>query len=132
MKYGVIIIEKKEHELLRRIMNMAHYHKDETYKNSIDKLSKELARARIVTSKNMPEDVIRFNSTVTIETAFKVKKNYQIVTPDKSDINKNKISVLAPMGLALIGYAKGDEILWQFPTGERAIKIIDVTQLELV
>lgn len=54
------------------------------------------------------------------------------MTPDKSDIKLNKISILAPMGLALFGYAEQDEILWQFPAGVSAIKIKTVEQLELV
>lgn len=132
MKYGGIIVEKKEYDLLRRIISMAHYHKDPTYKLSIEKLSKELATAKILANKNMPEDVVRFNSMVSIQTAFNDAKTYQLVTPEKSDIKLNKISVLAPMGLALFGYAKEDEILWQFPTGESAIKITKVEQLELV
>lgn len=132
MKYGEIIVEKKEHELLRRIITMAHYYKDETYKLSIEKLRNELGRARIVSNKKMPEDVVRFNSMVTIQTPFNVQKSYQVVTPEKSNIQENRISVLAPMGLALFGYAKGDEILWQFPSGESAIKILEVEQLELV
>ena len=132
MKYGEIIVEKKEYDLLRRIISMAHYHKDPTYKVSIEKLSKELAKAKILVNKNIPADVVRFNSNVTIQTAFNVEKTYQLVTPEKSDIKLNKISVLAPMGLALFGYAKDDEILWQFPAGVSAIKITEVEQLELV
>ena len=111
---------------------MAHYHKDPTYRASIEKLSNELAKAKILANKNMPADVVRFNSTVTIQTAFNVEKTYQLVTPEKSDIKQNKISVLAPMGLALFGYAKEDEILWQFPTGESTIKITEVEQLDLI
>jgi len=132
MKYGEIIVEKKELEMLKNIMSMAHYHKDASYRASIEKLNNELAAAKIVSNKDMPDDVIRFNSTVTIQTSYNVTKSYQLVTPEKSDIKQNKVSVLAPMGLALFGYAKGDEILWQFPAGESAIKIIDVEQLELV
>lgn len=132
MKYGGIIVEKKEYELLRRILSMAHYHKDPTYRLSIEKLTNELKTAKILINKNMPEDVVRFNSTVTIQTVFNVAKTYQLVTPEKSDIKLNKISVLAPMGLALFGYAREDEILWQFPAGESAIKITEVKQLKLV
>lgn len=132
MKYGEIIVEKKEYELLKRIMSMAHYHKDPTYRASIEKLSEELTHARIVPNKEMPKDVIRFNATVTIQTAFNVTKTYQLVSPERSDLKQNRISILAPMGLALFGYAQGDEILWQFPAGESAIKIIEVEQLELV
>ena len=132
MKYGEIIVEKKEYESLKRIMGMAHYAKDNSYRESMEKLTDELRRAKIVYRKDMPEDVIRFNSTVTIKTIFDVEKSYQLVTPEKSNIKLNKISVLAPMGLALFGYAKGDEILWKFPAGESYIKVLEVKQLELV
>ena len=132
MKYGEIIVEKKEYKLLRQIMGMAHFHKDASYRNSIEKLNEELKRANIVNKKDLPDDVIRFNSTVTIETQFNIQKTYQIVIPEKSDIKLNKISILAPMGLALFGYAQGDEILWKFPVGESFIKILQVNQLELV
>lgn len=128
MKYGVVVIEEKEHELLRRFIGLSQEYKDHTYKLSVDKLRNELLNARIVKNMDMPVDVVRMNSTVTIKTPFNVEKTYQIVTPDKSDIRKNMISVLAPMGLALFGYAEGDEIQWQFPAGEKAIKITQVRQ----
>lgn len=132
MKYGTLIIEKREFKILRNLMSMAHYYKDATYKASLEKFNEELAKAKVLSDKDMPEDVIRLYSTVTIQSAFKVKKSYQLVTPEKSDLRQNKISVLAPMGLALFGYAKGDEFLWHFPAGESEISIIDVEQLELV
>ena len=131
MKYGELIVEKKEIKILKNIMGMAHYHKDKTYKASLEKLNGELGKARILSNKEMPEDVVRINSIVTIELAKGIKKTYQLVTPEKSDINQNRLSLLAPMGLALFGYAKGDEVLWQFPAGESAIKIIEVEQLIL-
>ncbi|MGM0934373.1 MAG: GreA/GreB family elongation factor [Bacteroidota bacterium] len=128
MKYGVIIIEKKEKELLNRIISMAQYYKDDNYKISILKLSEELKNARFLSNKEMPEDVVRFNSVVSISTPFSVSREYQIVSPEKSDIRQNKISILAPMGLALFGYAKGDTLKWNFPTGENIISIDDVRQ----
>lgn len=128
MKYGVIIIEKNEKELLNRIISMAQYYKDENYKISILKLSEELKNARILSNQEMPEDVVRFNSVVSISTPFSVSREYQIVSPEKSDIKQNKISILAPMGLALFGYAKGDTLKWNFPTGENIISIDDVRQ----
>ncbi|HSP12917.1 MAG TPA: GreA/GreB family elongation factor [Salegentibacter sp.] len=131
MKYGVIIIEKKEKELLNRIISMAQYYKDENYKISILKLSEELKNARFLSNKEMPADVIRFNSVVSISTPFSASREYQIVSPEKSDIRQNKISILAPMGLALFGYAKGDTLKWNFPTGENIISIDDVRQQEL-
>lgn len=128
MKYGKIIIEKKEYELLKRIISMSQYHKDKTYRASIEKLHTELDQAELVSKKKMPDDVIRFDSLVTIEIPGNITKTYEIVIPEKSDLKNNKISVLAPMGLALFGYAKGDEVEWQFPKGLSHIKILDVQQ----
>ena len=126
MKYEEIIIEKREYELLKQIISSAAHNKDKTYKASIEKLANELKSATIVSDKAMPEEIVRFNSIVTIQTPFGEPKSYQIVTPEKSDIANNKLSVLAPMGLALFGYAISDEIMWQFPTGVHAIKILKV------
>ncbi|WP_037321211.1 GreA/GreB family elongation factor [Salegentibacter sp. Hel_I_6] len=129
MKYDVIIIEKVEYELLKRIVSMAQYYKDSTYRASIEKLKNELDLAKIVNEEDMPEDVVRFNSKVGIATPFSVNRTYQIVTPDQSNIKENKISILAPMGLALFGYAQGDEVEWEFPTGKNAINIVAVEQV---
>lgn len=128
MKYGQLIIEKKEFELLKRTLAMAHYHKDCSYKKSFAKFHQEIGLAKTVSNRKMPDDIIRFNSVVTIETPWNVKRSYQVVTPEKSDLARNRISVVAPMGLALFGYAKGDEIEWQFPMGINIIKILDVVQ----
>lgn len=130
MKYGEIIVEKREYDLLKNIMGMAAYKKDKTYHASLSKLGEELKKAKIMKDKNMPEDVVRFNSVVTIQTKFNVEQSYRIVTPEKSNLKENMVSVLAPMGLALFGYAKGDEILWQFPAGISAIKITNVVQMQ--
>jgi regulator of nucleoside diphosphate kinase len=128
MKYEEIIIEKREYELLKQIISNAEHNKDKTYKASIEKLTNELKSATIVNGEFMPDEVVRFNSVVTIQTPFGEPKCYQIVTPEKSDIAQNKLSILAPMGLALFGYAVSDEIMWQFPTGIHAIKILKVEQ----
>ena len=130
MKYGELIVEKKEYDFLKQIMSLAKYYKDTTYKASIYKLNEELKNARIISKNKMPDDVIRLNSYVTIETPYAVEKTYQVVTPDKGDIRKNRVSVLAPMGLALFGYAQGDNITWTFPLGESSINIKKVTQIE--
>ncbi len=128
MKYGELIIEKKEFELLRQIISMSQHYKDRSYRFSIEKLLMEMNRAKVVPNAKIPLDVIRLNSEVSISIAGNVKHSYQLVTPEMSDIKQNRISVLAPMGLALFGYAKGDEIEWEFPKGTNKIQILDVIQ----
>jgi regulator of nucleoside diphosphate kinase len=130
MKYGELIIEKKEHDLLLRSILESQLGGDKIFKSSVTKLSTELKSAKIVDNKKIPEDVIRFNSIVTICTAFNVEKQYQIVAPEKSNILQNKISILSPMALALFGYAQDDEIVWLFPSGMSTIKIVGVLQNE--
>jgi len=128
MKYNQIIIEEKEHELLKNMITAAQNYSDRTYNLSIRRLKKELESAKIVSIDEIPEDVIRMNSTVTVQMPANVIRNFTIVMPEKSNLEKNKLSVLSPMGLALLGYAANDEILWQFPAGETKITILKVTQ----
>lgn len=127
MKYKTILVDKHEFDLLKRIMSMGKHDKSASYGLAISKLRGELDNAKIVPAGQLPSDVVRFNSKVNIETPF-ITKIYQVVTPEKSDLANDKISILAPMGLALFGYAKGDELTWDFPNGKGTIKILDVEQ----
>lgn len=128
MKYRNLIIDKDEYNSLMRSISISTNTTDKTYAASIKKLSAELKSAKIVKNDSVPKDVVRFNSFVTICTSFNVEGCYQIVAPEKSDVHQNKISILSPMALALFGYAKNDEISWEFPSGISTIKIIDVVQ----
>jgi len=128
MKYGQIIIDRSEYDLLKGNIENSRSHEDKIYRDSIKKLKLELETAKIIEDGMVPEDVIRYNSIVCIRTSFNVERSYQIVTPEKSNIQQNKISILSPMALALFGYATGDEIVWQFPSGMNTIKIIGVKQ----
>ena len=128
MKYNKIIIDKKELEVLKQLFSNSNNKKDKTYHLSLEKLLEELKKAKVVDALKIPQDVIRFNSLVTIKLANGVEKTFQIVMPEKSDLSTNKISILAPMGLALIGYAENDNVDWQFPTGVNTITIVKVEQ----
>lgn len=131
MKYGQLIIDEREYALLMRNIESSRSQEDKIYRDSIKKLKTELLSAKIKKEGKMPEDVIRYNSVVSIRTPFNTESSYQIVTPEKSNIKQNKISILSPMGLALFGYAKGDRIVWQFPSGTNEIEIIGVSQQEI-
>ncbi|SMC44540.1 GreA/GreB family elongation factor [Cellulophaga tyrosinoxydans] len=130
MKYGNLTIEKTEYVLLKRFINLSGFQKDSTVKKSILKLAEELKHAIICDKNDMPKDVIRFNSIITIQTNTNWTKEFQLVLPTDSDIKSNKISILTPMGAAVIGYAEGDTILWDFPSGEQQLKVSKVQQKE--
>lgn len=128
MKYKNIIIEKKEYVLLKRFMNLSGYYKDDTLRDSVKKLLGELELALICDEQDMPKDVIRFNSTIEIASQNGWHRKFKLVMPNESDIKNDKISILTPMGAAVMGYAEGDTITWQFPSGEQILTIEKVKQ----
>ena len=128
MKYGNLVIEKKEYVILKRLINLSTYYKDETFRKTVKKLIGELETAWIVDNSEMPEDVVRFNSIIDIGSKGGWYKTFQLVLPTESDIKKDKISILTPMGAALIGYAKNDSVIWDFPKGTKELTIKQVHQ----
>jgi regulator of nucleoside diphosphate kinase len=90
-------------------------------------LAAELGRATVVSSRDVPADVVTMNSRVRLRDLESGEDMaYVLVFPNQADISSGAISVLAPVGTALLGYAKGDEIEWPVPGGIRRIKIEDV------
>jgi regulator of nucleoside diphosphate kinase len=130
MKYGSLILEKKEYVYLKRILNVSGYANDFQAQKSLLKLSEELKSAHVVNEEEMPDDVIRFNSEVTVTSNNGWERTLKVVTPVDKDFKLNKISVLAPMGAALIGYSNDDIITWDFPGGTQQLKITNVSQEE--
>tara|TARA_Y100000815_G_C13149164_1_gene427355 strand:- start:372 stop:791 length:420 start_codon:yes stop_codon:yes gene_type:complete len=128
MKYGSLILEKKEYVYLKRILNISGYVQDNERHKSLIKLLEELESANIVDEDQMPDDIVRFNSTVTVIFNNGVKKVVQVVIPSERDFKNHKISVLTPLGSALIGYSENDSVIWSFPTGNEEILISEVEQ----
>jgi regulator of nucleoside diphosphate kinase len=96
-------------------------------KNNVMELAGELKKARLVSKENFPDTVVGLNSTAVIKDMETERiLAITIVTPDKADISQNKISVLAPIGTALLGFQKGRQISWSVPSGEKKLVILDV------
>lgn len=92
-------------------------------------LREEINKAQIVTRSDLPDDVIIMNSIIGIRDIDTGETyEYQLVYPHEADIDTSKISVLAPIGTALIGYRKGDAIEWKVPGGVSRLTITSVTQ----
>ncbi|MFA5199297.1 MAG: nucleoside diphosphate kinase regulator [Candidatus Omnitrophota bacterium] len=90
----------------------------------IEELEAELNRAIIVGADKIPSDVITMNSMVCLRDMDTGKdESYQLVYPEHADIEQNKISILAPIGTAILGYRVGDIIEWKVPAGLRKLKI---------
>ncbi len=93
----------------------------------LDSLSKELSRAEVVSSKDIPAGVVTMNSKVVLrDISTSEKMTYTLVFPRNADIGSGKISVLAPIGTAILGYSKGDIIEWKVPAGKQRISIEEI------
>lgn len=131
MKYGTLHIEIKEYQTLKRILSGVPKNGDESYRISMQKFQHELQSAKRCEASKIPDDVVRFDSEVTIKDSQSNICKYKIVTPEHGDIAKGMVSILAPMGHALFGYAVSDVVSWQFPSGIRTITIMNVEQKEI-
>lgn len=90
----------------------------------LEKLKAEIARAAVVPPHEIPADVITMNSTVCLEDAeTKEEEIYTLVFPEDADLGKGKISVLAPIGTAMLGYKVGDAFEWDVPAGKRQLQV---------
>lgn len=118
-----IFITEYDKERLEKILPATP---DSTNRNRQDlrNLAKELARAKIVPPERIPPDIVTMNSRVVLRDLNSDETmTYTLVFPKDADIDAGAISILAPVGTAIIGYAVGDVIEWPVPGGTRRIRI---------
>ncbi len=93
----------------------------------LNELIAELERAEVVLSDEIPDDVVTMNSTVVLrDIDTDETETYTLVYPNHADIARNRLSVLAPVGTAILGYQVGDVIRWRVPSGVRRLRVEDV------
>jgi regulator of nucleoside diphosphate kinase len=92
-------------------------------------LDTELERARIVPLSEVPADVVVMNSEVEYEdeTTHR-RRRLRLVYPKDADSNAGRVSVLAPLGCALLGLRAKQAIDWDMPGGPRRLRVISVTR----
>jgi regulator of nucleoside diphosphate kinase len=89
----------------------------------------ELEQARVVPEEEIPKDVVTLQSQVCVrDRKTGVSSDYTIVSPDQANVSLGHISVVAPLGTALLGYREGDQVEWQMPGGVRRLQIERVRQ----
>lgn len=111
------------------IMHQLKYHHGKKTFNSNDAegLIKELKKAQLVNAADIPADIVRLNSKVTIKEEKEGRLlELVVVTPDKADMKQRKISILSPIGTALIGFCKGHQVNWKVPSGIKLFTILEV------
>ncbi|MDD5678513.1 MAG: nucleoside diphosphate kinase regulator [Kiritimatiellae bacterium] len=126
MKERHIFITANDHQKLNELLSVAgtSNYRD---RNDLQSLGAELQRAKIVESRDMPKTVVTMNTRLRFSDLDDGKKmEITLVFPSDANIDEGKMSVLSPVGTALLGYAKGDVIEWPVPGGTRKIRIDDI------
>ncbi|WP_207436131.1 nucleoside diphosphate kinase regulator [Sabulibacter ruber] len=118
---NTIYLTERDYE---RLHNMVQAQRMVNGTQSVEALCRELKRARVVASKEVPSDVITMNSRVRLrEMRSSAEMEITIVYPKDADITHRKVSVLAPVGTAILGCRVGDMIEWPVGNGTVTYKV---------
>jgi len=123
MKTEQLMIIQKELDLLKKHLkasDLSEYNKQ--------KLLAELESAQVMKEDELPADAICIDSVVEIQEVVSGQKfTFHLVLPSEANMKKNKISVFAPIGIAILGYRIGSKVQWEMPNGLKTFEILKVT-----
>jgi regulator of nucleoside diphosphate kinase len=123
MHERTIYITEFDTERLRKLVDDAK-RLDRSGNEYLENLDMELTRAQIVAPKSVPADVVTMNSKVALrDLDTEEEMIVTLVFPQDADIAQSKVSVLAPIGTAMLGYRIGDVFTWQVPDGVRRLQV---------
>ena len=120
------MVMKDDYNLLKTYLNNRSGKTTFDRQNAEDLLA-ELKKAKLVSKDEFPSDTVRLNSIVRVKPADKDHvMELMIVLPDQANIKERKISIMSPVGTALIGFKQGENVKWQVPSGRKTFTILEV------
>jgi regulator of nucleoside diphosphate kinase len=122
----IIFVTQRDLEQLTRLLETHGSRRDAEVRSVLEE---ELGHAVVVDSAQIPPDVVTMNSRVRFEDLDTNEKlEVTLVYPRDSDVDQDKVSVLAPVGSALLGLSVGQSIRWPLPGGKsRHLRVVSVT-----
>lgn len=121
-----IILTTGVYDLIKDQIRRKKVSKDEE-----EVLLKQLKKAKQVTRKNLPLDVVTVDAKVVIKnTLTEEEEVYTFVAPDRAKRRNNTLSILSPIGLALVGCKVGDVVTWTINEELKQMEIIQVERLD--
>ncbi|QKD03481.1 nucleoside diphosphate kinase regulator [Mesorhizobium loti] len=121
----IIRIAQSEHARLSALANTVAARNPE----AADELLAELERARIVADGSVTADTVRMGSIVTFKPDTGDRKTVTLVFPGDADISQGKVSILTPIGTALMGLSAGQSIMWTARDGrQHQLLVLQVSQ----
>jgi len=120
-----ILITQADFDRLRGLVESPRYRA--THFALLMILKEELDRGRVVAADEVPNGVVTMHSRVRVrDLKADESESYTLVYPDEADINDGKLSVLAPLGIALLGTKVGQLIKFDAPAGHRQLKVEEI------
>lgn len=121
----IIVATEDQEQLLRLI--------DSSGTEIAAQLEAELDRAQVVPLEQVPADVVVMDSDLEYEDSVTGRRRQvRLVYPSDADAASGRVSVLAPLGCALLGLRKGQAIDWHMPGGERSLRVVEVARTSRV
>jgi regulator of nucleoside diphosphate kinase len=121
-----IHITSDNHRRLQELLLGPNSNQDRDHEALLD-LQSELNRARVVPPQEVPPDVVTMHSharVLDVDTGEQML--FRLVFPEEANVDAGQLSVLAPLGTAILGYRAGDTFQWKVPAGVRNLKILEV------
>ena len=123
MRQGTIFITRQDRDRLKNLIQKIFNERGRDATQLRD-LGEELERAQIIDSRETPPNVITMNSRFRLKDLEDQEDyTYTLVFPDEANADEHKISILAPIGTAMLGYRVGDTVEWMTPGGLRRFRI---------
>ncbi|MEY3773756.1 MAG: hypothetical protein RLZZ129_536 [Verrucomicrobiota bacterium] len=120
-------ISTSDHLRLRMLVDMV-IKSQPRLRATLEPLRAELERADVLPPELLPNTVVVMGSTVEVEDRESGEVDtYTLVYPEHADGAAGRLSILAPLGMGLIGFAEGDTFAWRTPGGTRQLLIRKVT-----
>src|SRR5687768_11526105 len=112
-------------DMTRLIALVKGYRRDGREQDNLDVLEAELDRALVMDAgRRLPSDVVTLDSRVlVVDLDSGEERLFTLVLPSKANLDEGRISVLAPLGMAVLGYRSGQEIAWDVPGGRRRLMV---------
>ncbi|MET0292289.1 MAG: GreA/GreB family elongation factor [Steroidobacteraceae bacterium] len=122
----ILISDADAHELRHLLRSPGTDRLDQSH---LDELRAELDRAIVLTSLELPATVVGLDAIVRVQDLQSGHRQVlQLVVPSEAELSVGRISVLAPLGTALLGYGVGDTVEIEVPSGVRRLRIEEVRQ----
>jgi regulator of nucleoside diphosphate kinase len=122
-----IYITEFDMKRLKGLIKFAEERWDKRVVQYLKELDEELDRAEIVKPEEIPTDVITMNSTFCLRDLDNGEDVvYTLVFPAKADSTNGKISILAPVGTAVLGSRVGDTVEWEVPAGLKRLEVKEI------